>query len=270
MSSFTPYSNDNFPTNLRKLPAAASVMALSSKEEFGLAIATWLRKNEWPQRITEDWCSIVGAPGPWSSQMSQCINNRFHPRPEFFVSLGQFNAAVGDKSELKVVRSNTVLHERMSFGAPFLMPSGEAATALDFFGMYTGLIKIPAEYREMGQGVTKELIAEIFADVDRAINLVAMETMQDRGAVLRQIDEGLFQPHYGEFRDDLKQQLLGIHTFPIKRFEQFVKANVAAGGCPITTYCLLLLEQASAPVDCQQQIKELHAGIGEKAMTCMT
>lgn len=241
-------------------------MALSAKEEFGLAIAAWLRKNDWPQRITEDWCSIVGSAGPWSSQMSQCINNRFHPRPEFFVSLGQFNAMVGDKAELKAVRSNTVLYERMVYGAPFLMQNGEAANAQDFFGMYTGLIKIPVTYLDVGKGLTKEFIADIFTDVDRAINLVCMETMQERATVLRQIDEGLIQPRFSQFRDDLRQQLLGIRPFPIKAFEAFCKLNMNDGGCPLTAYCLELLHNASAPVQCKEEVKALHTGISEKAM----
>lgn len=229
----------------------------SQRAEFGAAIQIWLRKNEWPQRITEDWCNASGAQGPWSSQMSQCVNARLHPRAEFFGSLGQFNQEIEDKKRMLSYGSAPWV-DRMRTGEPFRMDDGTVAGPIEFFAMYIGLMEIPMQYRPAQEGFTRELVDQILGETNQAINVTAMETMQDRSWVLAEIDRRCLSTTMVNFRTEIKQALLGVAPFPVHRFADMRDECCINGECPVILCCYEILAERSAA---QGSIDEVRASL---------
>lgn len=235
----------------------------SQRAEFGAAIQIWLRKNEWPQRITEDWCGASGAQGPWSSQMSQCVNARLQPRAEFFVSLGQFNQEISDKQKLLGYGSAQWV-DRMRTGEQFLMDDGSVAGPIEFFAMYVGLMEIPMQYRPAKEGFTREVIDQILREVNDAVNVVCMETMQDRSWVLGEIDRRCLSTQMVNFRTEIKQAFLGVAPFPVHRFAELRAECCPNGECPIILCCHEILAERSAAQGSMDEVMASLAAVKAK------
>ena len=57
--------------------------------DFGVVLKAWFAKNEWPQVVAEQVARAKGSKiGPWASQMSNCMQGKLQPKPDFFQGHG--------------------------------------------------------------------------------------------------------------------------------------------------------------------------------------
>lgn len=123
-----------------------SVDTVQGADNIAHAIKVWFERNDWPQKITNDWAKAVSnTTGPWASQMNKLWKaDGYNPKAEFFVALGDFNHFVSEQDLLGI--NNSVLHERLSNAIPFCHDNGKVFNATDFWALYAGLLPLPKAY----------------------------------------------------------------------------------------------------------------------------
>ena len=126
---------------------------------FGKVIKRWFASHDLPQVITEHWAKANASPGPWASQMSQCMAGKIDPKPAFFVSLGAFNLAI-ETGELGHINDRRSM-DRLKAAKPLCHDDGTVYTAQDFFALFTGLIDPPRAYaQDAAADMTQDLVDE--------------------------------------------------------------------------------------------------------------
>jgi len=95
-----------------------------------------MRINSWSQQNIHDAAADLSLQGPYNSQTSLLQRGRLDPKPQFFVSLGQFNAAIEAQDLAAITRRS--LKDRMTDAQPFITFDDRIATATDFFAMFIG------------------------------------------------------------------------------------------------------------------------------------
>jgi len=119
---------------------------IQTRADFGKAILTCFKKNDWPQSITESVAKEIGIEGgPWASQVSTAINGKLDPKPAFFIAFGIFNAYIhaGDFSKIKDIN----LRDKLKGSKAFTHNNGRPFDGADFFKLFTGLIEVPKKYK---------------------------------------------------------------------------------------------------------------------------
>jgi hypothetical protein len=106
------------------------------RDAFGKSFTAWMRLNSWSQQTIHDAAKAWELQGPWNSQISLLQRGKHDPKPQFWVSLGEFNANVasGDLSAI-VARG---LRDRLKDSSPYLNANSDHATAVDFFAEFIG------------------------------------------------------------------------------------------------------------------------------------
>ena len=122
---------------------------IQTRADFGKAILTCFKKNDWPQSITESVAKEIGIEGgPWASQVSTAINGKLDPKPAFFIAFGIFNSYIhsGDFSKIKDIN----LRDKLKGSKAFTHNNGRPFDGADFFKLFTGLIEVPKKYKTNG------------------------------------------------------------------------------------------------------------------------
>ena len=138
-----------------------------ARADFGQAISTWHKKNDWPQSISESVAKEVKEweGGPWASQQSTAINGKLDPKVAYFLAEGCFNVYIhkGDFSKIK----DQVLKEKLEGSKAFTHNNGKPFDGADFFRLFTGLIEVPKKYKQSEGKITDKDIKE-YSDQFRA------------------------------------------------------------------------------------------------------
>ena len=104
--------------------------------DFGLLVKAWFQQNDWPQALPHDWAKANGSTiGPWSSQISHCMNGKHEPKPNFFVAMHAFNLAVAENNPGPVEPREAY---RIKAGDALRRPDGTPLTIGDWFELYVG------------------------------------------------------------------------------------------------------------------------------------
>ena len=122
---------------------------IQARADFGQAIFTCFKKNDWPQSITESVAKEIGIEGgPWASQVSTAINGKLDPKTVFFIAFGMFNAYIhaGDFSKIKDIN----LRDKLKGSKAFTHNNGKPFDGADFFRLFAGLIEVPKKYKTNG------------------------------------------------------------------------------------------------------------------------
>lgn len=155
------------------------------RDAFGRALSVWMKQQGWSQQIPHDWgVAQAGehgsSSGPHNSQISLTQRGKHDPKPQFFVSLGAFNAAVAAQ-DLGSITARSLM-DRLKGAEPFFMEDGTAARACDFFAMFVGDAPIPKRYDATERQLTQQEVATIneqlrsdFRDGAKARNLTPAE-----------------------------------------------------------------------------------------------
>ena len=120
---------------------------IQARADYGEAILSWFKKNDWPQGITEQVAKEVNEweGGPWASQMSTAINGKLDPKVAFFIAKGSFNKYIhaGDFKKIK----DQALKEKLEGSKAFTHNNGKPFDGADFFRLFTSLIEVPKKYK---------------------------------------------------------------------------------------------------------------------------
>jgi len=130
-----------------------------TRADFGKAILTCFKKNDWPQSITESVAKEIGIEGgPWASQVSTAINGKLDPKPAFFIAFGIYNAYIhaGDFRKIKDIN----LRDKLKGSKAFTHNNGRPFDGADFFRLFTGLIEIPKKYKTEVNQFSTEILKE--------------------------------------------------------------------------------------------------------------
>ena len=139
---------------------------IQARADYGEAILSWFKKNDWPQGITEQVAKEVNEweGGPWASQMSTAINGKLDPKVAFFIAKGSFNKYIhaGDFSKIK----DQALKEKLEGSKAFTHNNGRPFDGADFFRLFTRLIEVPKKYKQAEGKITNKEIKE-YSDLMR-------------------------------------------------------------------------------------------------------
>ena len=115
------------------------------RNAFGRAITIWMKHNGWSQQTLHDWSVAAGQTGGvWNSQCSLLQRGKLDPKPQFWVALGAFNAAIAAQQFPYV--TNRSLRDRLTGAEPFLTDDGDVAAASELFAMFIGEVPLPERY----------------------------------------------------------------------------------------------------------------------------
>ena len=106
------------------------------RNAFGKSITAWMRLNGWSQQTMHDAAKAWELQGPWNSQSSLLQRGLLDPKPQFWVSLGEFNAKIA-AADLSAITARG-LRDRLKESVPYLNANGDPATAVDFFAEFIG------------------------------------------------------------------------------------------------------------------------------------
>ena len=132
---------------------------IQARADFGQAILTWFKKNDWPQSITESVAKEIGIEGgPWASQISTAINGKLDPKTAVLIAFKTFNIFIheGDFSKIK----DQALKEKLEGSKAFTHNNGKPFDGADFFRLFTGLIEVPKKYKKIESKVNSESLKE--------------------------------------------------------------------------------------------------------------
>ena len=132
---------------------------IQARADFGQAILTWFKKNDWPQSITESVAKEIGIEGgPWASQISTAINGKLDPKTAVLIAFKTFNIFIheGDFSKIK----DQALKEKLEGSKAFTHNNGKPFDGADFFKLFTGLIEVPKKYKTSDKTFSSETLKE--------------------------------------------------------------------------------------------------------------
>lgn len=109
---------------------------------LGQTIEAWFLANDWAQTFPEQWAKAHGRKGPHASQISFLKQRKLEPRAGFFKGLADFNRAVFE-GDVKLCKQ--VTREKLQQATALINEeTGEPFNAMEFLGLYLGLVPIPA------------------------------------------------------------------------------------------------------------------------------
>ena len=153
---------------------------IQSRADFGQAILTWFKKNDWPQSITESVAKEIGIEGgPWASQVSTAINGKLDPKAAFLIAFGIFNVYIhaGDFSKIKDIN----LRDKLKGSKAFTHNNGRPFDGADFFRLFTGLIEVPKKYKTKGYGFNdKDLKEYQNAMIEHTVKIKRQEMLKPK------------------------------------------------------------------------------------------
>tara|TARA_B100001250_G_scaffold412641_1_gene444427 strand:- start:324 stop:1100 length:777 start_codon:yes stop_codon:yes gene_type:complete len=132
---------------------------IQARADFGQALLSCFKKNDWPQSITESVAKEIGIEGgPWASQVSTAINGKLDPKTAFFIAFGMFNAYIhaADFSKIKDIN----LRDKLKGSKAFTHNNGKPFDGADFFRLFAGLIEVPKKYKTSDKTFSSESLKE--------------------------------------------------------------------------------------------------------------
>ncbi len=158
---------------------------LDIRADFGVIMKGWFKWNRWSQEVPHAFAQQRKLNGPWGSQISLLMNGRMDPKPQFFMSLAEFNRAVADRDyaglDLKLIN-------RLENAEPFLTVDDRVANGKDFFGMMTGFDKWPDKFLEAPK-LSPGDAAAVGRAMDKAIDQLMLDRIESRGELWRTLLE---------------------------------------------------------------------------------
>jgi len=212
---------------------------IQARADYGEAILSWFKKNDWPQGITEQVAKEVNEweGGPWASQMSTAINGKLDPKVAFFIAKGSFNKYIhaGDFKKIK----DQALKEKLEGSKAFTHNNGKPFDGADFFRLFTGLIEVPKKYKQSEGKITDKdikeysnLMREHFLKIKRTEMLSPKETW----------DLFMKQPYTKTMRkDDIDYLNDVLRDDADLTYEFLLEAASCYGRCP----CITVLKSMS-------------------------
>tara|TARA_B100000965_G_scaffold401118_1_gene424319 strand:+ start:2523 stop:3305 length:783 start_codon:yes stop_codon:yes gene_type:complete len=240
---------------------------IQARADYGEAILSWFKKNDWPQGITEQVAKEVNEweGGPWASQMSTAINGKLDPKVAYFIAKGNFNKYIhaGDFSKIK----DQALKEKLEGSKAFTHNNGKPFDGADFFRLFTGLIEVPKKYKQAEGKITdkeikeySDLMREHFLKIKRTEMLSPKETW----------DLFMKQPYTKTMREDDINFLNDVLRDDADLNSQFLmEAAAYYGRCPCMTVLKSMsdVKLSSKFIEFNQRMESYFGGKVNKAKT---
>lgn len=147
----------------------------AARELTGMAIKSWLRRNNWSIQIPHDWASAAGSEGPWNSQVSLFQRGKLDAKPNFFVGIGRFNRAIASQ-DFPYVKERKLL-DRIKGAEPFTGDDDAVWGPMEFFGAYVGEIQPPQKYLTAAAMPTEDDAIRVTEEIREAFRSRAAEEM---------------------------------------------------------------------------------------------
>lgn len=186
------------------------VMAAPSGKDFGFVIKAWFAKNEWPQVVAEQVARAKGSKiGPWASQMSNCMQGKLSPKPDFFVAMGWFNNVILTRDFQGI--TDRRLMDRLLGSEALTHEDGQPFTASDFFSLFIGELKIPSQFSQAEVELTQDQVDDFWNEIRLAFRELALEMMTDKVEVWNLIAAALQKEgiHQDEI-DWVREAMVGL------------------------------------------------------------
>ena len=180
--------------------------------DFGQVLKAWFAQNQWPQILAERVARAKGSKiGPWASQMSNCMQGKIQPKPEFFRALGWFNMAIATRDFEGITDRRTL--DMVLNSQPLCHDNGVPFSATDFFGLYLGEIKAPKEYIKEKSELSQENVDYFWAEIRNAFRELALEMMCEPRTVWDAVDNKLIEKgiHADEI-EWLREAIIGLRN----------------------------------------------------------
>lgn len=239
---------------------------IQTRADFGKAILTCFKKNDWPQSITESVAKEIGIEGgPWASQVSTAINGKLDPKPAFFIAFGIFNSYIhsGDFSKIKDIN----LRDKLKGSKAFTHNNGKPFDGADFFRLFTGLIQVPKKYKQADGKITdkdikeySDLMREHFLKIKRTEMLSPKETW----------DLFMKQPYTKTMREnDINFMNDVLRDDADLTYACLMDAAAYYGRCPCTTVLKSMSDVKLSPrfIEVNQKMVSFFGGQAMKAKT---
>lgn len=153
---------------------------------FGSTIRAWFAQNGWPQVVAEQVARAKGSKiGPWASQMSNCMQGKLSPKPEFFRAMGWFNNVIATRDFQGI--TDRRLMDRLLHSQPLTHSDGTPYTATCFFSLFIGEQEPPAEMMVAAQEPSQEEVDYFWNEIRAGFRELALEMMTDKTEVWREI-----------------------------------------------------------------------------------
>jgi len=194
-----------------------------ARQDFSRLLSAFRARNKIKLNDFKDWSAVRPGFRVHNSQISclQNLRNEFVPKDSFWLGLGRFNQDVAENAVTGLLPD---LAQRLTEAEPICLSDGATAQAHELWGMFNGLVCIPAYW-------LKEVVTE--ADclmIGQAVNRDFLIFVQAKGLpiseALDRVSSAIVLPGPLGFRKDgIQQILLGI-TSPTS---DLVEAGVFSG-----------------------------------------
>ena len=160
--------------------------------EFGAVIKAWFAKNGWPQIVAEQVARAKGSKiGPWASQMSNCMQGKLTPKPDFFVAMGWFNNVILTRDFQGI--TDRRLMDRLLGSEALTHEDGQPYTATCFFSLYVGEHEAPKEFSQPPATVTQEDVDQWARDLRELFHATVMDLVLPARDVWQLIEDSSIQ-----------------------------------------------------------------------------
>lgn len=127
----------------------------TAQEEFARALKIWFEQNDWPQIVPEKVAKAKGSStGPWASQISNLMQGKLSPKPEFFNAMGWFNDVIASQDFKDITDSKLKL--QLENSKAFCDDNKKPYSGSDFCALFIGEYNPPKAYRQFGMKVSKK------------------------------------------------------------------------------------------------------------------
>ena len=113
---------------------------------MGTAIRIWFRLNNWSQDVPNAFAKDRDLNGPWNSQVSLWYHGKLDPKPQYWLSVEEFNKAVAEQDFTDL---QPWVIKRITGSQPFFTEHERVADAVDFFSMFIGRTKWSDRYDKL-------------------------------------------------------------------------------------------------------------------------
>ena len=214
--------------------------------EFGSVIRAWFAKNEWPQVVAEQIARAKGSKiGPWASQMSNCMQGKLQPKPDFFKAMGWFNNVILTRDFQGITDRRLI--DRLMGSEALTHADGQPFTATDFFSLYIGELGAPEGYAKKREPLTQDEVESYWNEIRGAFRELALEMMTDKTEVWRLIATGLEKK--GLHQDEItwvQEAIVGLITPTVA---ECLRQRAKYPDMPLLNLLLELKEQCGGKQD---------------------
>jgi len=215
------YPSGTFPVSV--LDEWPTEPTQEARQDFSRLLSAFRARNKIKLNDFKDWSAVRPGFRVHNSQISclQNLRNEFVPKDSFWLGLGRFNQ---DVAENVVTGLLPDLAERLTEAEPICLSDGATAQAHELWGMFNGLVEIPAYW--LKQVVTEADCLMIGESVNRDFLAFVEAKGLPISEALDRVSSAIFLPDaLGYRRDGIQQILLGITPPPFDLVEAGVFSN---------------------------------------------